>query len=209
MTQNPTSNGQEMFEDMSNDLADVEKSVPPRRDSSRFSKPSRVPKIILGVGILILIVLLDLFFRGSNGVSKEDLSVVRTRLDLLEKRLVSLDGTEKKISSLESQLQALQQSVARIDFAQKSLREKIDKLGQQVERNTMPPPAKTTVTHSSQKTPTAQGGRYHEVRPGETLYSIAGKYHMTMDELRRLNNLKPNQNTIKPGQKLLVSQNRH
>ena len=40
MTQNPTSNGQEMFEDMSNDLADTEKSEAPGRIASRFTRPS-------------------------------------------------------------------------------------------------------------------------------------------------------------------------
>jgi LysM repeat protein len=212
MTQDPTSNGQEIFEDMSNDLADTENSEAPGRNASRFPKPSPVPKIILGVGILLVIILLALFFRGPNGASKEDVSIVRNRLDQLEKRLASLDATEKKISSLENRFLALQQSVARFDSAEKSLREKVDKLGQQVERLTIPPPpppAKATVTDSSQKPSTAQGGvRYHEVKQGETLYRIASKYNMTMDELRRLNNLKPNQNSIKPGQKLAVSPNR-
>ncbi|UCF58134.1 MAG: LysM peptidoglycan-binding domain-containing protein, partial [Deltaproteobacteria bacterium] len=39
---------------------------------------------------------------------------------------------------------------------------------------------------------------------GETLYRIAKKYGITVDELCRLNDMAPSQ-VIKPGQKLLVS----
>lgn len=44
---------------------------------------------------------------------------------------------------------------------------------------------------------------YHEVQPGETLYAIAKKYNMTVDELKSLNNL--TDNTLSKGTKLLVS----
>jgi LysM repeat protein len=46
--------------------------------------------------------------------------------------------------------------------------------------------------------------RYHEVKKGETLYRISKQYGITVDELRRLNKLSPNQ-PIEVGQKLLVS----
>jgi LysM repeat protein len=39
---------------------------------------------------------------------------------------------------------------------------------------------------------------------GETLFGISKKYGITVDELRRLNNLKSNQ-SIGAGQKLIVS----
>ncbi len=60
------------------------------------------------------------------------------------------------------------------------------------------PPQKTNSTPS---TPSAK--RYHTVRPGESLWSIAQKYKTTPETLRRLNNLSPNQ-IIHPGQKLLI-----
>jgi RND family efflux transporter MFP subunit len=53
--------------------------------------------------------------------------------------------------------------------------------------------------------PTALGkGRYHEVQKGDSLYLIATKYGLSVDELCRLNNMHPRQ-IIRPGQKLLVS----
>lgn len=49
----------------------------------------------------------------------------------------------------------------------------------------------------------ASGRRYHQVRPGESLWSIAQQYKTSVETLRRLNNLAPHQ-AIHPGQKLLI-----
>ena len=55
-------------------------------------------------------------------------------------------------------------------------------------------------------TVTQEKARYHEVRPGETLYRIARKYGFSVDELCRLNDISPDDvGGIQPGQRLLVS----
>ncbi|MGD8982760.1 MAG: LysM domain-containing protein [Desulfobacteraceae bacterium] len=46
--------------------------------------------------------------------------------------------------------------------------------------------------------------RVHQVEPGETLWNIAKRYGMSVEEIVRLNKLDPSE-TIYPGQKLLVS----
>jgi len=46
--------------------------------------------------------------------------------------------------------------------------------------------------------------KYHEVKPLETLYGLGKAYGLTVDELRRLNNMGPT-DTIRTGQKLKVS----
>lgn len=45
---------------------------------------------------------------------------------------------------------------------------------------------------------------YHTVQRGDSLWSIAGKYKATVDDIRRLNNLKSS-STIYPGQKLKIA----
>jgi LysM repeat protein len=47
---------------------------------------------------------------------------------------------------------------------------------------------------------------HHEVQSGETLYAIGRRYGISVEELRRLNDL-GNDNTIQPGQKLIVTPN--
>ena len=50
----------------------------------------------------------------------------------------------------------------------------------------------------------AGNGVYHRVEKGETLYRISKQYGVSVEELRRLNNIGTD-NTIHPGQRLMVS----
>ena len=47
--------------------------------------------------------------------------------------------------------------------------------------------------------------RYHVVKPQETLYRVAVQNGITVAELRKLNKMRPDDNKIRPGQKLKVS----
>lgn len=47
--------------------------------------------------------------------------------------------------------------------------------------------------------------KYHVVKPDETLYRVALNNGISVDQLRKLNQLDPNDNTIRVGQKLKVS----
>ena len=77
-------------------------------------------------------------------------------------------------------------------------------------RNAKPAPAvaKKEVPAASKKenaSPTPQAkGRYHVVQRGETLFRIAKQYGLSLDQLRRMNNLKEKQ-SIYAGQKLIVA----
>ncbi len=53
-------------------------------------------------------------------------------------------------------------------------------------------------------TPDAQGNLYHEVKSGQTLWSIAIAYGVKINDIRRLNNLDPNSTVIQLGAKLLI-----
>jgi len=50
----------------------------------------------------------------------------------------------------------------------------------------------------------SSGKKVHTVQKGETIYGISKKYGMKPDDLRKLNNLGA-EDTVKPGQKLVVS----
>jgi len=201
------SDSREIIDDMSNDLAD--EGIGRRRSNTCAPNRSPFSKMILGVGIVLVVLMVILVFRGGDNVSKEEFKSLGSRLDQIERRLASSEAAEKKISSFESQLQTINQSFARVDGADKTLRERIDRLALQVEKLATPPgPAPKATTPPPQKTPPSKStSRYHEVAPGETLFQIAGKYSMSVEDLRRLNKIKPGQ-TLQPGQKLLVSTGR-
>jgi membrane-bound lytic murein transglycosylase D len=52
---------------------------------------------------------------------------------------------------------------------------------------------------------TTPAARYHVVKPQETLYRVAVQNGLTVSELRKLNKMRPDDNNIRPGQKLKVS----
>jgi LysM repeat protein len=53
-------------------------------------------------------------------------------------------------------------------------------------------------------TPAADGTVFHVVGEGQTLWDVAVSYGVTIDDLRRLNNLAGDSTVIQPGQKLLI-----
>jgi membrane-bound lytic murein transglycosylase D len=70
-----------------------------------------------------------------------------------------------------------------------------------------PPPSPSAVPRA--KAPTGPRAskphhRYHRVRPGDTLWSVAKRYGIEVSELRRLNGLSARSSKIHPGQRLKV-----
>lgn len=66
------------------------------------------------------------------------------------------------------------------------------------------PAAKPASTKPSAAAATSKT-KYHVVKPQETLYRVAVNNGISVDKLRKLNRLDPNDNTIRVGQKLRVS----
>mgnify|MGYP005748647035 FL=1 len=62
--------------------------------------------------------------------------------------------------------------------------------------------SKTSTDKTLAENSTPGAGRTYTVRPGDSLWIISQKHSMTVDQIKRLNNL--NTNNIKPGQKLII-----
>lgn len=69
-------------------------------------------------------------------------------------------------------------------------------------------PKKAPVVASAAKSDTARSAkqptRYHVVQPQETLYRVAVQNGISVEQLRKLNKMQPDDNNIRPGQKLIV-----
>jgi membrane-bound lytic murein transglycosylase D len=63
--------------------------------------------------------------------------------------------------------------------------------------------SKSSSNSSIAENTSSGGSRTYTVRPGDSLWIISQKHSMTVDQIKRLNNL--NSNNIKPGQKLVIS----
>jgi LysM repeat protein len=181
----------------------------PRHKAFLDFASQRKPLILAGIGVLLLIVLIALFFGGGDTLSKKDLASFKARLDQLEDRITRFEGVEIRVASLEKKEKELEQSLAEAERSKSLLTQQYTTLNQRfdsLQKAKTPVSAKSKAPIAPQKKPTTLGKkRFHEVRSGDTLYRIANKYGISVKELCRLNNIGQNA-IIQPGQKLVVSQ---
>ena len=150
-----------------------------------FDLISLRPSIVLGV--LFLSVTVFTFGGCGRETPKEDLGLINGRFEQLE----------NKIAQLEAQSTETKEYLTTLGSDTKALEEKIDNFTKEVEKAPLP---KQTVSQEKKQ--------YHKVVRGDTLYSISRKYSLSVEEICRLNKLKQNQ-SIQPGQKLMVTTDRH
>lgn len=201
-------------------MGEIADALGHRRENRRIThhgKPrdfkSRIITLMIGGGaMLLLIILFAPFYRRGREPSSEDLPLIQARLAQLEETIARLEGMEDRIVYLDRQQKELRRYLAENDRSRGQLAQRLDTLTEKVDRlqKTM-----GTVTVQTKAPPTSQGkpsplakGRYHEVRPEDTLYWIAQQYGTSVDELCRLNRINPEQ-VIYPGQKLLLAPERH
>lgn len=190
-----------------------------------FSR-SETPFIIIGA----LLILCILTFLSLSRKDKAD--EIGPRLALIEERLVQLEAQTAKIPEINGAMEKLGNQVAvteryadRFEQIEASITMMTDKMARDlaelkkaasrpVVKKAGSPPAPVRAEKRSapaEKRPASVEKRpaaaskpvYHVVGAGETLYSISRRYHMTVDALRRLNNL-PENKAIQTGQKLMV-----
>jgi len=159
-------------------------------------KGNKMPFILLGAGFLALfVVAVFLINRGPIKATGVDLAPLQSKLDLLENRLIRLEGDDKDFSQLRMKITGLKNSLSkRMD----QLSEELDKLNMEIkkakEKTVASIPSKKRESHTTVV-------RYHKVRYGESLYRISRRYGISISELCRLNNLDPKKH-IYPGQRL-------
>ena len=194
MTRDVSADTQEIFGEMQEDLARTKANVR-RNRNPQDSDSSGKPLLLWGFIGIILILLIVLLFRGGDKAVTEDLNALKTRVEQMEKRASPLEAAAKKMDAVDGQIKGLQQSVSKVEGAQRSLAERIDKLAQKAEKPSAP--------QAAQKKPSAQA-KLHEVQPGETVFSIAKKYNLSAEQFLKLNNM-TKKDTLQAGQKVVVA----
>jgi LysM repeat protein len=93
----------------------------------------------------------------------------------------------------------------RLDSLEASLSMRMDQKVKELDTLHMEARQKTPDKEKILKAPKKKTeSRYHEVSAGETLYRISRQYGLTVEELRKLNNISP-ESVIYVGQKLIIS----
>ena len=196
MDQNHDEEMQEMMEEMAEDLEHTQLNEQNPRQPKKIPVLTHQGQIMVygGLGIIVLIILGLFFFSGGEKVSRPDLEAIKTRLDRMENRLIQLENAGQKFSPTEGRIKGMEKSLSKLDRTVRALREQLNKQSKRVDR--IKDPLVTKKKSEAQK-------RYHEIRRGETLYGIAKKYNVSVDDLRRLNKFSKSRN-IYPGQKIII-----
>jgi anti-anti-sigma factor len=163
-------------------------------DVRPHSEGSKMPLLVIAGGIFVFFILIIIYMTRDSSSGIEEL---QKRVALLEERMTQAAGQSKNVSVMPEKIEGL-----RKEFAEKTkqLESDLARLRQDMESTT----AKVVPAPRPSVAQPPKVLKSHTVMQGETLFSISKKYGVTIDELRRLNNLKSNQ-TIGVGQKLIIS----
>jgi LysM repeat protein len=162
----------------------------------------------VGISLLVLVILVVWFFSPrERSMNSEQLKILESRVGELEKKLRRFDKINEQFIRLENQTKKFIHAVDRFDQFETSTALRMDVLGKELvalqnEQKEIKPVA-PQVPKSESKKEEKTGTKYHIVMAGETLYSISRGYGLSIDSLRKFNDLK-NDITIYPGQKLVI-----
>lgn len=185
-----------------------------------------------GVGVFVLIILVIIASSGGESPSERDLQDILARLEVMETKLVGLEnqesGRQQALVRMQGDFSIL---TMRVDKLSREMKEQFagtsadqspprqaaaqapSPAPQPAPRQpaaSTPAPAQTAPAPAVQPSPPAPTPQRvpasrpvtHEVQSGETLYRISRTYGVSVDDLRRLNNITGDR--INPGQELTV-----
>jgi LysM repeat protein len=197
---------------MSNDYED-EKPLNDDEDETyetydeTYAKPSSIPLILTGVGMLVLIILsIMVLSKAQDLAEKEHVLALESKLEKLERKLSESEQTDRFVGETpENQFNLLNDRMAKLET---SITTKIDQLITELEVLKSTPVSKPkTKTEAPQPAKQKQKEikpTVHKVQAGETLYRISRLYGLTIDQLRKYNKLTPD-TKIYPGQELKLT----
>jgi len=157
---------------------------------------NKAPYVLVGAAVLIAVILAFLFLKPAKRTSGPE-SELGPRLDLLERRVAQIESRLGAPSPAEEKMESLSRGFSeRFSLIEKDLGRMREDLASLEKK------AATAVIPEKEKAPPAPPAD-HVVSRGETLYRIGLRYNMTVEELRRLNDLKADQPLL-VGQRLRV-----
>jgi LysM repeat protein len=142
-------------------------------------------------GILVVVIFVGGLFGCSDEKVSRDVSSIKSRLEKIEDRLASIEKSAKRVGLLEAEFQKLQQSMERWERA--------------ITARLAPVSKKRTGSRTKAATRKKKGSKqkYYVVEKGDSLFRVAQKHQMTLDQLCQLNKITM-KTVVHPGDKLLV-----
>jgi anti-anti-sigma factor len=167
---------------------------------------SRKSLVLAGLAVLVL-VLIVLYFMGQGEKKgpEVDLQPLLKRIGLLEERVAKLESRAKEAPQVQEKLDSLTRNLnERLSYLEKEINQIKEEAASGKKKPEVGQPAAPAPAPSPRSPAKPGATRVHTVAPGENLFRIALRYNLSVEELRRLNNLKPDQ-SLQVGQKLIVA----
>lgn len=183
-----------------------------QEDQKKRSMLTKMPVLflLLVLAIVALVVALLMLVSGNNGdpADQQRLAALEGRIQQLEERLDKYESMDEKVSLIWEQAKSFEKFKDRFDRSEASMSLRMDHLTMSLEAiQKQPPTHKGAVAkQKSEKTKsqsTTKKMQYHQVKAGETLYSISKRYGLKVDSLLKMNKMKSD-SVIVVGQKLIV-----
>jgi anti-anti-sigma factor len=170
-------------------------------------RQNRRKALVLACGIALVVVFALLFFvaQGEKKIPEPDLQPLLKKIGLLDERMAKLESKAKEAPQVQEKLDSLARNLnERLSHLEKDINQIKEEAASTKKKAEVSQPAAPTPAPPPRSPAKPGGMRVHTVAPGENLYRIALRYNLSVEELRRLNNMKPDQ-SLKVGQKLTVA----
>jgi LysM repeat protein len=183
-----------------------------KKDQTKRAWMTKVPVLffllalaIVALGAALLMLVMD----GTDApVEQQKLAALEGRIKQLGERLDKYDAIDEKVTLIWEQAKTFEKFKDRFDRSEASMSLRMDHLTMSLEAMQKQSGGKSAVAPVAPKAApvvasSAQKMQYHQVKAGETLYSISKQYGLTVERLLEMNKMAPG-SVIGIGQKMIV-----
>jgi LysM repeat protein len=190
------------------DYAETKETEESPRSKQDFKKYA-----LLGIFIFSLSSLMYFIPRTDkqDKIDPYQIEQIGDRLKILQSQVESIQSAIASIKNIQGNIDTIKADLANVEKKLPAM-EKVEEMMQQLDSNAQKTNAlseaiddhsKSLLSLSAEKNREPHQPAYHVVKKGESLYRIGLNYALTLDDIRKLNNLDAG-SQIFPGQKLVV-----
>jgi LysM repeat protein len=197
-----------------------EEEYSPWAESKSQNKEKKLMKppalfVLLAIAIVALVAVLLMLLLNSNAdpIAQQKLDALENRIMALEERLDKYEAIDEKVTRIWEQAKSFEKFKDRFDRSEASMSLRMDHLTMSLEtmqkqltasqKEAASPPVKSAPAKRTAPPKPKTKIKYHQVKAGETLYSISKRYGLKVEELLKLNRMESG-SVIVTGQKLIV-----
>ncbi len=164
--------------------------------------------LVLSIAALVTALLMLVMDEDKDPVEQQKVANLEEKINQLEERLEKYEAIDEKVTLIWEQAKSFEKFKDRFERSEASTSLRMDHLTMSLEAMQKQFAGQTAESGTSTQKDAADAKRtptikYHQVKAGETLYSISKRYGLKVDTLRKMNKMSPN-SVIVTGQKLIV-----